>query len=160
MRYPTLFLAFLLAPCTAALAQPMDAKKLKDQLSGDAKISASNNPQCKLFTQREIETFLGAAVGPGENAAGGSGCSWVDKSYEAQAIVTVVPESYFPEPKLVKGFKRLPAIGKRAWVAPDDGWSAGTVEGGFGIVVGLSGKKATEGAVIALLQETVKRRKK
>lgn len=141
-------------------AQPSDAKKLKDQLTGDAKGTAAANPQCKLFSPAEISAYLGKTVGPGENAAGGAGCSWSDKDYEVQAIFTVVGPSYFPEPSRAKGFKRLQGIGKKAWVAPDSGWSAGALFDDAAVVVSLDSKKADEAAVVAFLQEAIKRRKK
>lgn len=153
-------LVILMGLASLASAQTNDARKLKDQLTGDAKGSAAANPQCKLFTPAEISAYLGTSVGAGENAAGGAGCSWSDKNHEAQAIITVVGPSYFPEPKLVKGFKRLEGLGKKAWVAPDSGWSAGALLDDAAVVVNLDGKKASEASVVALLQETLKRRKK
>lgn len=142
----------------SAHGQPPDARQLKDQLTGDAKGAASGNPQCKLFTQAEIATYTGVAVGPGENAAGGSGCMWNDKDFESSATVTVVAARYFPEPKLVPGFRRLPDVGTRGWVAPDAGWSAGTLIKDEAVVVAVSGEKATEASAIALLKEVIKRR--
>ena len=150
-------LAALLA--TAASGQTTDPDKLKDQLTGDAKAPASANPQCKLFTQAEIATHVGAQVGPGENAAGGAGCNWHDKNYSASATVSVVPPNYFPVPDGVKGFKRLPEVGTKGWVAPDSGWSAGAVVQDKAVVVTVSGKKASEALAVTLLQEAIKRRK-
>jgi hypothetical protein len=159
MRYPNLAFALAMMLVASASAQVQDAKKLKDQLNGDAKGQASANPQCKLFTLAEIATYVGAPVGPGENAAGGAGCNWHDKTYGASATVSVVPPNYFPEPTEVKGFKRLPEVGRKGWVAPDSGWSAGAVVQEAAIVVVVSGKKATEASAVALLQEAIKRRK-
>lgn len=144
----------------STLAQSNDPKKIKDHLTGDAKGSATANPQCKLFTPGEISAYLGTPVGAGQNAAGGAGCSWTDKDDEVQAILTVVGPNYFPEPSLVKGFKRLQGIGKKAWVAPDSGWSAGALFDDLAIVVNLDGKKASEASVVAFLQEAIKRRKR
>ena len=154
----TILAASLLA--SAAGAEPPDPDKVKDQLTGDAKGAASANPQCKLFTQAEVSAYAGAKLGPGENAAGGSGCMWTSEDYESSAMVQVVPASYFPEPKLMAGFKRLPDVGARAWVAPDSGWSAATIEGDDAIVVVISGKKATEQSAVAMLEETLERRKR
>ena len=154
----TIALAMLLT--ASASGQQLDPKKLKDQLTGDVKGSASSNPQCKLFTQAEIASYVGAQVGPGENAAGGAGCNWHDKNYQASAIVSVVPSNYLPEPTLVKGFKRLPNVGSKGWVAPDSGWSAGAIVQDVAIVVVISGKTATEASAVALLQEAIKRRKR
>lgn len=143
-----------------ANAQQPDPKSLKDQLTGDSRVTASANPHCKLFTQAEISALAGAQLGPGENAAGATGCSWTDKDYEASALIQVVPARYFPEPRLVQGFRQLPGIGTKAWVAPDFDWSAGALVDAEGIVVVLKGKKATEASAIALLQEVIKRRKR
>ena len=87
-------LALLIA--ASANGQSIDPKQLKDALTGDAKGPAAANPQCKLFTVAEITALVGAPVGPGENAAGGSGCNWHSKDYAARASVTVVPPNYFP----------------------------------------------------------------
>ena len=153
-------LIVLMALATSVSAQATDPSKLKDQLTGDAKNSAAANPQCKLFTPSEIAAYLGKAVGAGENAAGGAGCSWADKEYDAQALLTVVGASQFPEPSLVKGFKRLQGIGDKAWVAPDSGWSAGALVGDSAVVVNLDSSQANAAAVVAFLREAVKRRKK
>lgn len=159
MRYSIIAAASVMLFAALAHGQTTDPKKLKDQLTGDAKGQASANPQCKLFTQAEIDAYVGTQVGPGENAAGGLGCWWHNKNYSASATVSVVPPNYFPEPTEVKGFKRLPNIGSRGWVAPDSGWSAGAVVGDAAIVVGVSGKGETEASAVSLLQETIKRRK-
>lgn len=160
MRYPSL--AAIVATTLLAVSasgQPPDPKKLKDQLTGDAKSAASSNPQCKLFTQAEISALTGAPLGPGKNAAGQTGCMWTAEDYESRALVQVVPARFFPEPRLVKGFRPLPGIGTKAWVAPDDDWSAGALVQTEGIVVVLKGKKATEASAVALLREVIKRRK-
>lgn len=92
MRHPIAFVfvvATLLA--SAVAAQTPDAKKLKDQLTGDAKGAASTNPQCKLFTQAEISTYAGSPLGLRENAGGGTGCMWSDKNYDSSAMVSLTP---------------------------------------------------------------------
>jgi len=156
----TAILVLMIALAGGSAAQSNDPNKVKDQLTGDAKGSAAANPQCKLFTPAEIAVYLGAAVAAGKNAAGGAGCSWAATAGAGQAIVSVIGPSYFPEPSMVKGFKPLQGIGKKAWVAPDSGWSAGALLGDVGVVVILDGKKANEAAVVALLQEAIKRRTK
>lgn len=148
--------ALLTAP---ASAQTPDPNKLKDQITGNAKAPPSANPQCMLFTPTEIAAYAGAEVGTGENSAGGLGCNWHNKTYSASVTVSVVPPNYFPEPSALKGFKRLPGIGSKAWVAPDSGWSAGAVVQDKAVVVVVSGAKSTEAAAVALLQEALKRRK-
>lgn len=141
-------------------AQAVDPGRLRDVLTGDAKGSASANPQCQLFSQAEIGTYLGAKVAPGKNAAGGAGCQWTDNDYEASAILSVVPARYYEEPSLVKGFKRLSGMGKKAWVALDAGWRAGVLLDDVAILVNLDSKKASEATTVAFLQEALKRRKK
>ncbi len=147
----------LLSAATASVSQT-DPNRLRDQLAGDAKSTAAANPQCKLFTQAEVSAYVGMPVGPGQNNSGGAGCRWSYKEYEAWATVSVVTPNYFPEPTEVKGFKRLPAVGRKAWVAPDSGWSAGALVGDAAIVVVVYGKKATEAAAVSMLQEAIKRR--
>ncbi len=115
---------------------------------------------CKLFTPAEIGAFLGATVGPGQGAGRGGSCQWVDKDYEVQAILTVVGPDKFEEPSLVKGFKRLPGLGKKAWVAPDAGWRAGVLLEDAAILVNLDSKKMNEATAVAFLQEAMKRRNK
>jgi len=161
MRYSfTSAIAVAVLLVASAHGQQTAPGKLKDQLTGDAKAAASSNPQCKLFTQAEIAGYVGVTVGRGENAGGGTGCSWNDKDYEVSAMVSVVPPRYFPQPTLMKGFKRLPGVGNKGWVAPDSGWSAGALVQDVAIVVNLSGKKASEASVVAFLQEAIKRRGK
>ncbi len=155
--FSTVAVALLIA--ASANAQQTDPKQLKDQISGDAKGSASANPQCKLFTQAEIAAYVGAPVGPGENAAGGAGCNWHDKSYQAWATVSVVAAKDFPQPTRLKGFKPLPDVGTKGWVAPDSGWSAGALVNELAVVVVVSGKTATEAAAVSLLRDAIKRRK-
>lgn len=144
-----------------AAAQTPNPQALKDRLTGDAKGSAAANPQCRLFTPAEIGKWLGATVGAGENAGGGSGCSWVDKDYEVQAIVNVIGARHYVEMSGAKGFKRLTGIGRKAWVAADAGWTAGALlEDDAAIIVNLDSKKATEATVVAFLQEAIQRRQK
>ncbi len=144
----------------AVLSQQDAAKKHAERLTGDAAGKAANNPQCKMFSPAEIASYLGVTVEPGQNAAGGSSCSWSDKAYEATALVQIVPARFHSPPSLVKGFKLLPGVGTKGWVAPDAGWTAGTIVDDVAIIVGLDGKKADEAAVVALLKETIKRRAK
>ena len=159
MRYSVFVIMFATTLAATANAQTTDPNKLKDQITGNAKVSSSANPQCGLFTQTEIAGYAGAEVGPGENSAGGAGCNWHSKTYSASVTVSVVAPNYFPEPSAVKGFKSLPNVGSKGWVAPDSGWSAGAVTKDAAVVVVISGKTATEASAVALLQEAIKRRK-
>ena len=147
--------------CAAsACSSQTDPNKLKDQITGDAKGTAHVNGQCALFTQAEVAAYVGMPVGPGENTSGGAGCRWSSEGFEAWATIAVVSPDYFPEPSGVDGFKRWPAMGERAWVAPDSGWSAGAVDSDAAIVVVIYGKKASEAAAISLLQNAIQRRTK
>lgn len=162
---PIVAFCIMIGAATIAAAQPSgvpaDAKRLKDHLTGDSKGKAANNPQCQLFTQAEIVRYLGEAVQPGENAAAGSGCIWSAKDGEGSALVQVVPSQYLVEPKLAQGYKPLPNVGTRGYAVPEmGGWAAGAVVGEDGIVVSVSGKAAGETTAVALLQETIKRRKR
>jgi hypothetical protein len=138
------------------------AKKLKDTLTGDAVMKAADNPQCQLFTQVEIAKFLGQSVKPGENAAGGAACQWLAKNDdESDAMIQVVPSRYFVPPSGTKGFKGLPHVGTKGFVSPQyGGWSAGALVGDVGIWVNVTGTKVTDATAIALLEETIKRRRR
>jgi len=153
--------ATLLSVASVKAADAVDPKKLADVLTGDAKSSAAHNPQCKLFSPAEIAKYLDQPVDAGQNAAGGSGCQWpAKKDDSADAMVQVVPSRYFVAPSGAKGFRPLPNIGTKGFVAPQyGGWSAGALVGEVGIWVNVSGKTAKESAAIALLEETIKRRK-
>jgi hypothetical protein len=156
---PYLFLlaSVLLGVCTASAQDP---RKTADILTGDAKGSAANNPVCKLFTAAEASKYVGKAVGAGENAAMGSGCQWAAKDYEGDMLVQIVPASYHSEPTLAKGFLGLPEIGTKAFVVPEmGGWKAATVRGEESINVMLSGPGANQQTTVALLKDTLARRK-
>ena len=79
---------------------------------------------------------------------------------DADAMVQVVPSGYLVPPTLARGFKAVPGLGAKGYVVPEmGGWTAGAVDGEVGIAVSVSGKNAKEDAAVALLQETIKRRK-
>lgn len=162
---PIVVFCTIIGAATIAAAQPSrvpaEAQRLKDQLTGDSKGKAADNPQCRLFTREEIARYVGEAVQPAENAAAGSGCMWSAKDGEGSALVQVVPSQYLVEPKLAQGYKPLPSVGTRGYVVPEmGGWAAGAVVGEDGIVVSVSGKAAGEATAVSLLQETIKRRKR
>ena len=68
-------LAGLLAACGGPSAKS-DAQKTAAALSGEDKIEAANNPQCKLFSPAELKKYVGATLSAGHDAAMGSGCQW------------------------------------------------------------------------------------
>jgi hypothetical protein len=150
--------------CVAAVAQGKnEAKKIAGVLGGDAKQSAAANPQCKLFTPAEVSKYVGEPLAAGQNAAMGSACEWgsVNKDAEGQVIVAVVPAGYHEPPRRAKGYRALPDVGMKGFVAPElGGWVAGCIEGADAIRVTVSGMKASESTAIELLKETVKRRTK
>jgi len=155
------FAAYALAVlAAAAAAQPQDAKKARDRLTGDAAGAAAHNPQCKLFTPAEAGQYIGEPVAAGQNAAMGSGCQWAAKGDGGDVLVQVVPANYFTPPSLAKGYKALTSIGSKAYVVPEmGGWVAGALVGTEGVVVSVAGKAASETQAVALLRETLKRRK-
>jgi hypothetical protein len=144
----------------AGAVSAQDPKKTADQLTGDAKGSAANNPVCKLFTPAEASKYVGKTVGEGKNAAMGSGCQWAAKDYEADVMVQIVPASYHEEPKLAKGFQAMPSLGTRAFVVPEmGGWKAAVLRGQESIIVSVAGPAASQQTAVALLKETLSRRK-
>jgi hypothetical protein len=155
------FLLALVAPMTAcgggASAQT-NAQKMAATLSGDDKIAADKNPQCQLFTPAELTKVVGMPLGPGRNAAMGTGCQWLALSGDGFAMVQVVPARYHEPHSGAKGFKKLPEIGSRGFVENDLGWGAGAIIGAESIVVSVNGTAANEATAIALLKETIKRK--
>jgi hypothetical protein len=156
---PHLFLlaGALLGVCTVSAQDP---KKTAAILTGDAKGSAANNPVCKLFTAAEASKYVGKTVGAGENAAMGSGCQWAAKDDDGDMMVQIVPATYHEQPTLAKGFQRLPEIGAKAFVLPEmGGWKAATLRGEESIIVSVAGPAANQQTAVALLKETLARRK-
>ena len=47
-------------------------------------------PQCKLFTPAELAKFVGEPLGPGHEAAMGTGCQWLGRSGEGKRIGAAV----------------------------------------------------------------------
>jgi hypothetical protein len=152
-----LFAWFVLA-IGAAWAQ--DPKKTAAILTGDAKGAAANNPVCKLFTSAEASKYIGKPVSQVSNAAGGSGCQWATKDYEGDMMVQVVPARYHEQPSLAKGFQRLADVGTKGFVVPElGGWKAATLRGEESVVVTVAGPAASQQGAIALLKETLARKK-
>ena len=152
----------LLIGCILAIgvASAQDPKKTADQLTGDAKGSAANNPACKLFTAAEASKYVGKTVGEGKNAAMGSGCQWAAKDYDGDMMVQIVPASYHEQPTLAKGFKAIPELGTKGFVIPEmGGWKAAVLRGTESIIVTVAGPAASQQTAVALLKETLSRRK-
>lgn len=137
-----------------------DPKKTADQLTGDAKGSAANNSLCKLFTPAEASKYVGKIVGNGQNAAMGSGCQWAAKDDDGDMMVQIVSASYHEQPTLAKGYKAMPELGTKGFVVPEmGGWKAAVIRDKESIIVTVAGPAASQQTAIALLKETLSRRK-
>jgi len=130
-----------------------DAKKLADELSGNAPGKAGSNPVCNLFRQAEIAKYLGVDIGPAENrnVPNGIGCSWTTKDYESWVGISMYGVAL---PGLPKRAMSLPAFGAKGYVLRHvDSWETGPDDGNQGIVVQVYGETATEVAATSILQE-------
>jgi hypothetical protein len=161
MRYVSLVILFLAITgvVTAEVRTQEDAKKLADELSGNAPGKAASNPVCNLFQQAEIAKYLGVGIGPAENrnVPNGIGCSWTTKDYESWVGISTYSVAL---PGLPKGARPLPAFGAKGYVLRHvDSWETGADDGIQGIVVQVYGETASEAAATSILQETIKRRK-
>jgi hypothetical protein len=103
-----------------------DARKLKEQLTGEARLKSADNPVCKLFSQAEITRYLGGVkIEPAETTAAGYGCSWHTRDYEALLTVAIVGVRDSVAPTLAKGYKTLPGVGAKGYtVRNSDGWES------------------------------------
>jgi hypothetical protein len=162
MRYAGI-IVLLLAVTRAAAADVQtqaDAKKLADQLSGNAPGKAANNPVCNLFRQAEIAKYLSVPIGPpqNQNVPNGVGCSWRTKDYESWVAISTYKVALPGSPK---GAKPLGGVGAKGYVLRHvDSWETGADDGNQGIVVQVYGQTATEAAATSILRETIKRRKR
>jgi hypothetical protein len=163
MRITTVACCLLAAALTACggsgAAAQSDAKKTAAALTGEDKVAADKNPQCRLFTPAELAKFCGVPLAPGHDAAMGTGCQWVAQSGDGSAMIQVVPARYHEPHKGAEGFKKRPDLGTQGFVEMSmGGWNAGAITGAQAIVVSVSGPAATEATAAALLTETIKRR--
>jgi len=151
-----LLMSGLLSACLVA----QDPRKTADRLTGDDKGKAANNPVCKLFTAAEASKYVGIAVENGKNAAMGSGCQWTSKDYEGDMMVQIVASNYHVAPALAKGYQAMPELGTKGYVVPQmGGWTAAVIRDKESINVSVSGPKAGKETAVALLKETLARRK-
>jgi hypothetical protein len=151
----------LLCGCSNTNAQSRQAaKKTADALTGDAKNSAANNLQCKLFTLAEIQKYAGKPVKPGQNAAGASGCQWVTTDESSFLIVQVVPAEYYQTPP--RSATMLADVGTKGYVAAHLlwDWNAAAIQGDNAVMVAMDGPIANEKTTVDILRETLKRRTK
>lgn len=138
---------------------------------------AVDNPFCKLFTRNEAATYVGAALAEGEGSLipGAAGCSWSDEGTGNKLSISVFPAGNALQLKAWgfegwEGFKAVPGIGARAYVARSPimdimgkkmggEWQAGAIVGNDYVTVGLKGPKANADSALALLKDTIARRR-
>jgi hypothetical protein len=161
IRYAAACTAFVLVAACHNSGAPADAKHLADVLSGDARGSAATNPMCKLFSADEASAYSGKSLEAGKNAAMGSGCQWAAKDDDGgMTMISAVPMEYADNPSQSPGFRELPQFGKGGYVAAYmGGWTAGAAQGKDFVGVVVTGPNASEKTAIALMTETLKRRK-
>jgi len=151
----------LLFGCSNPNAQGRQAaKKTADALTGDAKTSAADNPQCRLFTLAEIQKYTGKPVKSGRNAAGATGCQWVTTDENSYLIVQVLPAEYYQDPS--RSATMLGDVGKKGYVVKnlEQTWNAATLQGDEVVMVVMDGPIAGEKAAVDILKETLRRRTK
>ncbi len=148
------------AGCNEPRADAADeAKKTAAVLTGDDKMAAADNPQCKLFNPAELQAYVGESLEGGTNAAMGTGCQWPASDDSGDVMVVVIPPDYHTPPTLAEGYKELPDVGTKGYVVPEmGGWAAGAVVGADAVKVSVAGEKASADMAVALLKETIKRR--
>jgi hypothetical protein len=157
-----LIISALIAGCGSGYsAGQTEAKKAAAALTGEDKIAADKNPQCKLFTAAELAKYVGEPLSPGHDAAMGTGCQWDGHSPGDSAMIQVVAARYHEPHKGANGFKKLPDVGTQGFVEMSmGGWNAGAITGPQAVVVAVQGPAASEANAIALLKEVINRRKK
>jgi hypothetical protein len=163
MRTTTLTCCLLAALTTACggNAAKSEAQKTAAALSGADSAAAAANPQCKLFTPSELATYAGERLSAGEVAAMGSGCHWAAVSGDGSVLIQVVPAEYHEPHSGAPGFRQVSDVGTKGFVESElGGWNAGAITGTDAVVVAVSGPKASDAVAIALLKETVARRRK
>jgi hypothetical protein len=163
MRTTTLaccLVAALTTACGGNTAKS-DAQKTAAAISGADSAAAASNPQCKLFTPAELATYAGRPLAAGEVAAMGSGCHWTAVSGEGSVLIQVYPAEYHEPHRGAPGFRQVADVGTKGFVESElGGWNAGAITGPDAVVVAVSGPKASDAVAIALLKETIARRRK
>lgn len=137
-----------------------EAKKAAAALTGDDKMAAADNPQCKLFTAAELETYAGEPLAEGVNAGSALGCQWPAKDDTGDVMISVFGKDYHVPPNLDPTYKQLPDVGTDGFVVHEfDGWAVGAITSETEAVkVSVAGDGATPETAIALLKEVIKRR--
>jgi hypothetical protein len=163
MRTTTLTCCLLAALTTACggNAAKSEAQKTAAALSGADSAAAATNPQCKLFTPSELATYAGERLSAGEVAAMGSGCHWAAVSGDGSVLIQVYPAEFHEPHRGAPGFRQVSDVGTKGFVESElGGWNAGAITGPDAVVVAVSGPKASDAVAIALLKETIARRRK
>ena len=147
--------ALALAACGNS-KPPGEATKIAATLSGDAKGNAAANPRCAMFSNDEIAALAGEPVKDGGNAAGGLGCQWLNAGGSGSTIFTVAPASNHVETSEAPGYRPLPGVGSKGFVAGKPGaWSAAAIDGDNMVSVSIDGSRATETNTVALLKAAI-----
>ncbi len=117
---------------------------------------------CSLFTVDEVQAILGAPVGPGDDAALGTGCQWDGTDPEGGTMlqIQVIDDpSFYVEQSGAEGFEAVSGIGAAAFVVDEiGGWSAQAQTDAATYAVIVRGGTATRLSAISLLKTLVERR--
>jgi hypothetical protein len=144
---------------------PEDAQRLAGVLTGDA--NGDTNPMCKLFSASEASAFAGVSLNAGTTAAMGTGCQWGTGRGVGIVMISAAPIADADHPSHAPHFRELPELGKGAYLDADKGayagsdvagWSASAPQGKQFVSVMVTGPNASEKTIIALINETLKRR--
>jgi hypothetical protein len=82
-------------------------------------------------------------------------------SGEGSVLIQVYPAEYHEPHRGAPGFRQVPDVGSKGFVDSElGGWTAGAITGPDAVVVAVSGPKASDAVAIALLKETIARRRK
>lgn len=134
-----------------------DQHNATDIVTGDARLAASTNRACKLFSAAEAGNLMGEVAGSAENAAMGSGCSWAG-ARGGQFTVTILPAAEHEPATAAAGFHKIATPGTEGFVVPDmGGWVAGAIVGENAVRITLVGEASTETAAVKALTQAASR---
>ena len=148
-----LLLAAGVAACGEKAATP-DPNKLAATFSGADK--GTDTAACRLFAPTELAALSGETMGAGHSAAAGLGCQWPASDGSGSAIVTVAPKDNYVETSEAPGYRALPDVGEKAFVAGEPGgWGAGAITGDKAVLVSIDSDKTSEANVVSLLKQAI-----